>query len=361
MATTQAWEAFQRGSLLALPDAYPDHRAHAAAPETTEPVSAQVLQSWVRSKEIGIHPERIEMQPVDVSLDTPFARAAIPVMLGTADLLANSSACLALADAEGAIVWRWVSDSRVSKALDRAHVVERASWREREAGTNGIGTALETGEVATIVGASHYVRAFHEWACVAAPVFHPLTRAICGVVNITCRAIDANQFLQVAIRSLVANVTSELHAAASVGQKRLLEAYLAHRERTRRPLLAIDDTIVITDEMAVDHDVVWSRVLEAGADARSVTLPGDLSARLHPVSPGTLRDGVVLEIGTARATLCESSATSFLSPLESAEREVIARELTRCAGNKSRAAEALRISRRSLYDKLHRYGLRARR
>ena len=46
-----------------------------------------------------------------------------------------------------------------------------------------------------------------------------------------------------------------------------------------------------------------------------------------------------------------------LSPLETAEREIIAAVLAACDGNKSDAADRLQISRGTLYERIRRYGL----
>jgi sigma-54 dependent transcriptional regulator, acetoin dehydrogenase operon transcriptional activator AcoR len=103
--------------------------------------------------------------------------------------------------------------------------------------------------------------------------------------------------------------------------------------------------------------------------ARHVTTPHGTIARAWPVTGGTLADGVVLELDReALATTDQPIAISLsplpdgddrLSPLERAERDVIREALASHSGNKSRAAAELRISRRSLYDKIRRYRLRA--
>ena len=348
MATSEEWEAFHAKAIV------------------SRSLDDEIVKSWHRSRFSGVDPEQPRIEMSDVSLDSPFVRAAVPVMLGAAQLLTGADACLALADARGTILWRWVSSASLGRELDRTVVVERVCLNEEVVGTNGIGTALESKRVATVLGASHYIRSFHPWACVAAPVFHPVTRRVCGAVNITCRAEDANAFLQVAIRSMTADVRTALHGAATIGQKRLLEAYLARRTKTLAPLVAVNDKIVISDELSIDHDTLWRRVKGQSLAASPIDIGDGLMARLWPVTPGTTVDGAVLEIETttprpapvAVASAPDAAGTDDLSPLERAERAVILETLTRLAGNKSHAAEELRISRRSLYDKLHRYRLR---
>jgi DNA-binding NtrC family response regulator len=66
--------------------------------------------------------------------------------------------------------------------------------------------------------------------------------------------------------------------------------------------------------------------------------------------------------GLARSVARGSAAPRVVTPpalgqLERAEREVIASVLRECHGNKSDAAERLRISRGTLYERIRRYGL----
>jgi Bacterial regulatory protein, Fis family len=123
------------------------------------------------------------------------------------------------------------------------------------------------------------------------------------------------------------------------------------------------------DELTWDHESAWQAVQAIPPGARRVTLPHGTVVRAWPVTGGTLADGAVLELdGDALATTDQPIALSpsplpdgddRLSPLERAERDVIREALASHAGNKSRAAAELRISRRSLYDKIRRYRLRA--
>lgn len=58
------------------------------------------------------------------------------------------------------------------------------------------------------------------------------------------------------------------------------------------------------------------------------------------------------------AALSDASATEVDLPLEEIERRHITRVLAHNGGNRSRAARSLGISRATLYEKLHKYGLR---
>ncbi|MBN9108436.1 MAG: hypothetical protein J0I34_06610 [Pseudonocardia sp.] len=340
------WEAFLSG----------------AEPGDVEP---GLLDSWRRSRWSGVDPAHTDIPQVTVDADTPFVRVASPVMLGLADQLAGTSSCLALADPRGTVVWRWVSDAGIAGDLDDVGVVRGGLFAEEAIGTNGIGTALESGGPAVVLGADHYVEAFHRWACVAAPVVHPVTRTVCGAVNVTCRARDANAFLTLAASAMVQGVVGALRADATVPERRLLDAFRTARSRTTAPVLALDASTLLaadsTGGVGLDHAELWALVTEAGP-GEDIDVADGLRAQVWPLTPGTIADGVVLTLRPDPAAVAPAGGhdpLGGLGLLEHAEAEVVAGVLAECGGNKAAAAARLGISRGTLYAKLRRYHLTA--
>jgi sigma-54 dependent transcriptional regulator, acetoin dehydrogenase operon transcriptional activator AcoR len=343
VSTVAAWDSFQAGA---------------------EPpgVRTEVLASWRRSRWSGVDPG-LDAPPLGAADDdSPFIRAAAPVLLRMADLLADSRTCLALADPDGHVVWRWVSDRALSAECDRSGMRFGATFDEERVGTCGIGTALETGRMATVLGSEHFVESFHRWACVAVPVVSPVSGRTVGAVNVTSRAADAGPFLQVAARSLADGVRTALAEAATDAEHRLLRAFLAARERTTAPVLTLTADLLLADASAaglgLDHATVWAAVSAAGPGASAVALGKGVVADVVPVHPGSLRDGAVLVLRARPGTTSPvppPAAGRRLTPLEQAESDVIAATLAECGGNKSAAAARLGISRGTLYQKLRRY------
>ncbi|WP_157084329.1 helix-turn-helix domain-containing protein [Millisia brevis] len=344
-------------------------------------VSADVLASWRRSKWSGLEPEQVNHRVVDICRDTPFTRAAADPMLAFAGSVSTPFTCLALADPGGNIVWRWVSERVLGSVLDDLWLFEGSSFEEELVGTNGVGTALETRRPAVVIGAEHYLHLWRDWACVAAPVFHPVTRRTCGAVNITCRAGDATTLLRGVIDMLAANVQQALDADSSVSERRLLDAFLARRRRTRDPMIAVNERLVIGDGDTAEHAYLWNAIRAADPAAGRIDLPDGRQARMWPVTEGMVDDGAVLAFPPATTPLPELPAASSpaaspapagpmtagvptaapdnlrLTPLERAEYTTIESALVTHGRNKSKTADYLGISRRSLYDKLHRYRL----
>jgi transcriptional regulator of acetoin/glycerol metabolism len=337
VAERGAWEAFQSGG---------------------EPVgvSEQVLTSWRRSRWSGVDPADTEVPVLDIETDSDFVRLAAPVLLRAANMLTAGPACLALADAHGNLLWRWASQRQIARALDAARVLEGASMCEERVGTNGVGTALESRELAEVVGTDHYVEAFHGWACVAAPVTHPVTRRVVGAVNVTCFESDANQFLRAMTSSLADGVAGRLVESASADERALLDAFLLGQRRSTAPVVVVSERMMIVDEVAgtwgLEHGTVWELVrgVQAGSD---LVLQAGLRARAHSLAEVR---GVLLTLHPdPQALSAPAPGIPGLGPLESAEAGVIARMLAECEGNKSAVATRLGISRATLYQKLRRY------
>jgi transcriptional regulator of acetoin/glycerol metabolism len=281
MTVDAAWERFQGG-------------------EEPQDVRGEVLTSWRRSRISGVDPQYVDPPHVETDLDTHFVRVAAPVMERMADLMVGDRSCLALSDARGSVVWRWVSEPMLRGALDRLSVVQGFCFDEAVVGTNGLGTALETGGLAVVRGSEHFVQRFHHVTCVAAPVRHPVTRRTVGAVNVTCRAQDTSPLLAVVVRKLVDEVQAALLHAASARERALLDAFLAAQRRTTGPVLTIGDDVVITNaaatDLGLDHRAIWDEVRHRDTDGAHVTLPANLSARLRLVRDGVTTTGVVLSV-----------------------------------------------------------------
>lgn len=349
-ATRRAWESFQAGSRT----------------QADRSARAEILGSWERSHAGGVLADRIDLGRHAIDTSSVLVTVGAPILSGMADLLVGTRTSLALADWQGTLSWRWESETALSRDLDRIEFEPGSRVEEPTAGTNAIGVATRTGVASLVVGAEHYKQPWHGWACVAAPVVHPISRQALGVVNVACRAEDANQMMLVAVGSLARAVETAIADAATGHQRRLVEAHQRFRAAVEGPVVALDrHTMIIEGEAAgldLDRSTLWSIITEAGPRATDVALGKGLRASVHHVGTSWLDDGVVLLIRRCRPETQQPPSPRrerrmHLSPLEQSELTVISQVLEACGGRKTEAAARLGISRGTLYQRLRRYGI----
>ncbi|MHA6792120.1 sigma-54-dependent Fis family transcriptional regulator [Pseudonocardia bannensis] len=283
MRAGTAWEQFHAG-------------------EEPRDVRGEVLTSWRRSRFSGVDPEYVEPPYIETDLDSHFVRVAVPILTGMAGLLAGGDTCLALSDARGSVVWRWVSEPALRAALDELRVDTGYCFDEELVGTNGLGTALETGDIAVIRGSEHFVHRFHDVTCVAAPVRHPVTQRTVGAVNVTCRAEHTNPLLSVVVLKLVEEIRGGLLAAASTRERRLLAGFLAEQRRSTGPVLTVGEDVFIANraaaDLGLDHRALWDELRTARITGENsvIALPADLSGRVRLLRDGPTTTGAVVTI-----------------------------------------------------------------
>lgn len=367
MSTVQQWESFQEGTApLGVP--------------------RQILDSWKRSKWNHIRSDALEIPWQEVAELPPLVRTAEPILRHATNSLPTSQTAFALSDEHGHVVWRWVSEPDFARVLDSGHLQYGSVFDEDGVGTNGIGTALHTGRTAVVVGAQHYVRAYHRWACAAAPVRSPRTGRVIGTVNVSTEAAAANGFFRIAVDSLARQIEQALEIELTARERTLHEAFRRGGAASTSPLVAINAKTLITDassaRLSLDHRRLW-RVVRAANAGSSVEIGDGLLARVRFVDANETAAGAVLEISAAQAAAGESApdargatelhrpvpagarpqpdlgsaAARILTPLEQAEFDTIRDALTRFGQNKSDAARYLGISRSTLYEKLRGYQL----
>jgi GAF domain len=144
-------------------------------------VREAVLASWRRSPQWNVDADHIGLSYVrDPDLDTPLTRNALPVLRNLRDNLQGQPVSVMLTDARGVLLSRLTADRDFERHLDGVQLVPGFSYAEEFVGTNGIGTALESGQAAHVFGHEHYAEHLEDLACAAAPVRHPSCRPVRG-------------------------------------------------------------------------------------------------------------------------------------------------------------------------------------
>lgn len=186
-----------------------------------------VAQSWLRSVESGLDPER-DLAPITIDgEELERIRRAHPLAAGLpvirrllVDSAAEAGLIVAVSDAAGQLLWVEGARSLRSRA-ESIHFVPGADWSEAGAGTNAPGTALTLGRPVSLLGPEHLARSVTPWSCSAAPIKDPDTGAILGVLDLTGGDEAAAPTSLALVRATAAAVEAELR----------IERLRAHEQR----------------------------------------------------------------------------------------------------------------------------------
>src|SRR5262249_24898237 len=196
--------------------------------------------SWRRSQALRVHPDRVELPYVrEPNTGSRLARAAAPVLRRITDDLAAQAVSVILTSTDGVVVQRTAAEVSILNALDTVSLIPGYSLAEEVAGTNGIGTALETGRPAFIRGGEHYVTMFTGFTCAGWPIRDPITRRLIGAVNLSCLADESDPLLLALATSAGRQIEDRMRVVAHEGEIALLEAYLQQARRASSGVLAI--------------------------------------------------------------------------------------------------------------------------
>jgi signal transduction histidine kinase len=184
-----------------------------------------------------------------------------------AEELRRRGCALVLADADGAVIGSYGTDSLVD--VDPRVFDVGTQWDEKERGTNAIGTALAEDTAVTVVGRAHYDRSSHGLVCYAAPI-HDLEGGLIAVLDVSGPVSRADPLLGITVQSLAAAIEGALRTRALEeleGQLRLNETFVATvGHDLRNPLAAVlssaDLMLARTDDSR--HRAVAERIRASG-------------------------------------------------------------------------------------------------
>ena len=250
-------------------------------------VSETIQASWIRSLQFQVDTDRLEPAFVDEhNIHTALALSAAPVLRQLADELANEPVSIILTDAQGLVLQRVCGDSSLLRAMDGAQLAAGFSYAEAHVGTNGIGTALECRAPTMVHGKEHYTNDLGGFTCAGAPILHPITGILMGILDLTSLAKDSSSLLLVIAKSTARRIQQQLLSQASAGDLALFTDYLSACQHTGGSVLARNEDLVMMNNRtqrlfdARDQAALLSRSSDAAGTIRPMTLLADLPSGL---------------------------------------------------------------------------------
>ena len=279
----------------------------ASQPVDRTVVREPILASWWRSKEWKVAADRLRLDYLRApDLESTLARAAAPVLRHLHQQLDGQPISIILTDAAGLVLLRYTGDHDLERHLDSIMLAPGFSYAEAVVGTNGIGTALESGGPAHVFGHEHYAEHLEGMACAGVPVRDPVSGKTVGVIDLTCWRRDADSLMISLVQSTAGQISQALGEVSNSRDLRLLQEYTRSCRHTGGIVLALGQDVVMLNDHArkalspVDQAVLISQATEAlgrplSSGGVTVDLPSGAVARMfcRPVEHGRLPDGVV--------------------------------------------------------------------
>jgi sigma-54 dependent transcriptional regulator, acetoin dehydrogenase operon transcriptional activator AcoR len=269
----------------------------------TAAVREPILASWWRSREWNVAADHLDLSYLrEPDLESTLARAAKPVLRHLHEQLEGQPISIVLTDASGLVLLRYTGDRDLERQLDDIMLAPGFSYAEDVVGTNGIGTALESGGPAHVFGHEHYAERLEGLACAGVPVRDPMSGKTVGVLDLTCWRKHADPLLLSLVRSTADQLNQALSEMGNSRDLRLLQEYSRACRHTGGIVLALGNDVVMLNDHArqalspVDQAVLISQAADAlgrqASGAVTVDLPSGVVARMF-CRPVWLADGVV--------------------------------------------------------------------
>jgi transcriptional regulator of acetoin/glycerol metabolism len=263
----------------------------AAQPVDQAAVRKPILASWWRSRQWNVAADHIDLSYLqDPDLETTLARTADPVLRHLHEQLDGQPISIILTDAAGMVLTRLTADHDLERALDGIKLAPGFSYAEERVGTNGIGTALESGGPAHVFGHEHYAESLERFGCAGVPIHDPVSGKTVGVIDLTCWRKNADPLLLSLVKSTADQITQALLAAGSSRDLHLLQEYVRACRRTGGIVLALGNDVVMLNDHARrvldpgDQSALIGHAMEAltrqNPGAVTVDLPSGVTARM---------------------------------------------------------------------------------
>lgn len=157
-----------------------------------------------------------------------------------------------LADHDAIILERRGGTSSSLRALDDVSAVPGACFSEQFTGVNALASAHELRRPIAVIGDEHYLESLRRFCCFGAPIIHPITRRLEGVLDISGPADERTALLKPFLLSAAAQIRQRLVDGTKNSDKRILLAFQEAASRRRAGVVAMGENVILTNLTATD-------------------------------------------------------------------------------------------------------------
>jgi len=214
-------------------------------------------------------------------------RATHAAMLQIGELLSGAEAMLFLTDRDGVIL-DTVGDKPTLAKASAINLSVGGIWSGDASGTNGIGTALWTGQPTFVHSDENYREGMKTWSCAAAPIRDPQDPSIIGVSNLSGPTTIFQKHNSAIAASLTQDIKVALEHEQSLLNIHLMEAIIG-KYPARAP--GVNDGLAIVDRFG---RLIFNR--NDGAKVGRSDKELRLGARFLDIPDGTTEESILASL-----------------------------------------------------------------
>ncbi|SIR76283.1 Transcriptional regulator of acetoin/glycerol metabolism [Williamsia sterculiae] len=267
----------------------------------------EIALGWRRSQMSGLDPGMEVREPrlFEVDRHSRLIHAAKPVLTSMVRELDDTRFSILLADHSARIVDRRLSNRTLHRHLDRVKAIPGAQYIEELSGTNSLSTAFELRKPISVAGDEHFLEALRVFCCYGAPIIHPITRRLEGVLDVTGPVADQSNLLGPFLMRAVRDIEQRLHEGSRLSEQRLFADFQSESARNKNALVLFGENLALSNAAAMDlissDDNPLLQAIAAEVDGssrltRSVSLTSGRDVDIHARLVADSRDGVIMEV-----------------------------------------------------------------
>ncbi len=215
--------------------------------ERRTPYHQMLIDEWQRCSTLGVdvamtkgrrlsEGEFRQRREAEQLLET-----SVPIVEDVSRFLVDVPGIMILTERTGTVL-HISGDSKVrERAASQSGIVIGSEWSELTAGTNGMGTALASGQPVHVFATEHFCEGWHSWSCAAAPIFDADGQTLLGIIDFTTIETDfRDQALGLTV-SVANSIQARMALLRELERRRLLAAFSdAARHYPHDDMLALD-------------------------------------------------------------------------------------------------------------------------
>jgi hypothetical protein len=152
-------------------------------------IREDIMSSWQRSAQFitprqGHAPAEDEYSAAHRWQESLLRQAAQREQEQMMQLAREGDLVAAIADPSGRLLWTF-SSSHMRPRAESVNFTAGGLWDEHSVGTNAVGLCMKLKHSVTVFSSEHYLPFVHDWVCYAAPITHPQSGEIVGILDMS--------------------------------------------------------------------------------------------------------------------------------------------------------------------------------